>query len=54
MDIAEHLGAHKDMMHDDIFVGISSGSASYQAEATKEEQLEEVKYLVNKVTFQVC
>jgi hypothetical protein len=53
VDIAERLGAHKDMFRVDIFVGVRGGSTSHLTGATEEERLEEVEYLLSEVTFQV-
>jgi hypothetical protein len=48
VDIAETLGANKDMFRVDIFVGLPAGSPALRADASREERLEAVEYVVNE------
>jgi hypothetical protein len=49
VDMAERLGAHKDMLRVDIFAGVPAGVV--KAGATKEEKLAEVQYVVSEFSF---
>jgi hypothetical protein len=48
VEIAESLGANKDMFRVDIFVGLPAGSPALRADASREERLEAVEYGVNE------
>ena len=50
VDIAERLGANKDMFRVDIFAGAPAGSPSLRKEATEEERKGAVRYMVNEVS----
>jgi hypothetical protein len=47
IEIAERLGAHKDLLRVDIFVGVPASSSA----ATKEERMAKVEYAVSELSF---
>jgi hypothetical protein len=49
VDLAERLGEHKDMFQTDILVGIPAGSPAIRKEATREERLTAVEYVVSEM-----
>ena len=51
VDIAEHPGAHKDMFHVDMFVGVPAGSPTLQKEANQSERKAAVQHVVSKVSL---
>ena len=50
VEIAEHLGAHKDLMRVNIFVGVLA-SRSQPPANSREERLNAVEYVVSEVAF---
>jgi hypothetical protein len=48
VDIAERLGAHKDMFRTDIFVGVPSDSPALRQGTSQEERLAAVRYVVSE------
>lgn len=48
VEMAETLGANKDLFRVDIFVGIPASSPSLKANATREERLAAVEYAINE------
>jgi hypothetical protein len=48
VEIAEMLGANKDMFRVDIFVGLPAGSPTLRVDAHRRERLEAIEYFVNE------
>lgn len=50
VDIAERLGAHKDMFRIDMFVGVAAGSPALREEASESERQKAVRYVVSEIS----
>lgn len=49
VEIAEKLGAHKDMFRVDVFAGVPAGSPAMRPDATNDDRLAAVEYVVSEV-----
>ena len=51
VDVAECLGAHKDMFHVDLFVGVPAGSPALWKKASQSERKAVVQHMVSEVSL---